>query len=100
MTDIIPSKEHQDGVVPDDMLKAKKSWFTIRVVDQHILFSSEDDDDDDDDDEDYDDFEDEAICACGKKLSAGWNCSVCRNSCSTCHRALLPEEECSRCAGR
>lgn len=87
----------QDGIVPDTLLKSNQSWF-LHITDQSVndfYCSSEEED------EDYDIFDDseynEAICACGKKLSAGWNCNQCRMNCSTCQRALLPEEECSRC---
>lgn len=51
----------------------------------------------DDDDDDYSDIEASIVCACGKTLSAGWDCSQCRSNCATCHRALGPNEICNRC---
>ncbi|KAG2204869.1 hypothetical protein INT46_009289 [Mucor plumbeus] len=36
-------------------------------------------------------------CACGKILSAGWDCIQCRSNCCSCHRALGPNEICNRC---
>lgn len=45
-----------------------------------------------------DENNDESItCACGKLLSAGWDCIQCRSNCSSCHRALGPNEICNRC---
>ncbi|GAN10868.1 hypothetical protein MAM1_0418d10418 [Mucor ambiguus] len=52
---------------------------------------------DNDDDQTYSDMEEAVICGCGKAMSAGWDCSQCRSSCSTCHRALGPNETCNRC---
>ncbi|KAI7857270.1 hypothetical protein BDC45DRAFT_500795 [Circinella umbellata] len=51
--------------------------------------------------EEYEDEEDEesqpAVCGCGRPLEAGWECSYCRFTCPTCHRALGEGEQCSRC---
>lgn len=43
------------------------------------------------------DDDEEPICGCGKALSSGWNCTQCRQNCTTCQRALTYEEICSRC---
>ncbi|KAG2210517.1 hypothetical protein INT47_002459 [Mucor saturninus] len=43
------------------------------------------------------DDDEEPICGCGKALSSGWNCTQCRQNCTTCQRALAHEEICSRC---
>ncbi|KAK4519920.1 uncharacterized protein ATC70_010164 [Mucor velutinosus] len=51
----------------------------------------------DDYDDSYSDVEEPVVCACGKALLAGWDCSQCRSNCSTCHRALGPDETCNRC---
>lgn len=88
---------NQQHCIISNTLQSNSSWFpNIKHPDQNIkdniVYSSEEKDDDSE--EEYN----QAICACGKKLSAGWNCSHCRSSCSTCHRALAPEEECSRCS--
>lgn len=52
-----------------------------------------------DDDNDYicSDMEESVICGCGKVLATGWDCSQCRSNCSSCHRALGPNEICNRC---
>jgi hypothetical protein len=38
-------------------------------------------------------------CACGRKLSPGWSCPVCRRSCPLCQRALIfdSSDYCDRC---
>ena len=54
--------------------------------------------------EEDEDEEDEgsqpAVCGCGRPLEAGWECSYCRFTCPTCHRALGEGEQCSRCQPR
>lgn len=50
----------------------------------------------DEEDSDYGE-EDEALCGCGKPLSAGWDCKRCRTNCTGCNRALASDEKCSRC---
>lgn len=52
---------------------------------------------DDDDNDSFSDMEESVICGCGKALATGWDCSQCRSNCSTCHRALGPNEICNRC---
>lgn len=43
------------------------------------------------------DDDEDPMCGCGKALSSGWDCTQCRQNCTTCQRALTPEEICSRC---
>ncbi|CAO3632836.1 unnamed protein product [Mucor hiemalis] len=40
---------------------------------------------------------DKPMCGCGTLLSSGWDCAQCRYNCTTCHRAVILGEECSRC---
>ncbi|KAG1451745.1 hypothetical protein G6F56_008002 [Rhizopus delemar] len=95
-SDLILTLSQKNATSLDTLLNTNLYWFmNINIMDP------EDDASSSEDDENYDDFDDEdnkPICACGKTLSAGWKCTHCRNDCSTCHRALAPEEECSRCA--
>ncbi|CAO3701720.1 unnamed protein product [Rhizopus stolonifer] len=102
-SDLILTLSQKNATSLDTLLNTNLYWFmNINIMDPEDDASSSEDDEnyDDFDDENYDDFDDEdnkPTCACGKTLSAGWKCTHCRNDCSTCHRALAPEEECSRC---
>lgn len=91
-TNLFSAINQKENIISDKALVVTQSWLSnTKVSDQTIIeddnayFSSEED------------GYTNAICACGKVLSAGWNCNHCRCVCSTCHRALTPEEECSRC---
>lgn len=63
--------------------------------DQQYKYYNEEEEESDQDT--YSDSDEEPMCGCGKALSSGWNCIQCRHNCTTCQRALTPEEICSRC---
>lgn len=63
-------------------------------VNRNHVYSEEEDADE----ESYCGKDDQAICGCGKPLSAGWDCKQCRINCTGCNRALASEEKCGRCS--
>lgn len=63
---------------------------------QNIYFYNEEEEDSNEEDDECE-HNGEPMCGCGTPLSSGWDCAQCRYNCTTCHRALILGEECSRC---
>lgn len=71
---------------------------TLFLRNQQDIHCYNEDEEDSNEDDELDDIENEKpMCGCGAPLSPGWSCAQCRHNCTTCHRALMVGEVCSRC---
>jgi hypothetical protein len=92
MTPTASIDKQQEGETTVKQLLNPSAIFWYHVNTSH-QYSEEEEEDDSDYGED-----DQAICGCGKPLSAGWDCKQCRTNCTGCNRALASDEKCSRCS--
>ena len=86
--------------IPKQMEESIKLQDINQIIrDQRIEYYNEEESNEEDEDEEFDyDENEKPVCGCGALLSPGWNCVQCRYDCTTCHRAVILGDACSRCS--
>jgi hypothetical protein len=81
----------------EETVKIEDMTYFLRNQQDIYYYEEEEDSNEDDEIEESNITDEKPMCGCGTPLSPGWSCVQCRHNCTTCHRALMLGEVCSRC---